>query len=96
MQKLIVSSLLVASISACMETQDKPEAVPPATCTDTSLSRFVGTKATPASGADLLKTSGARNLRWVGPDMAVTMDYRPDRLTVSYDKDMVILSARCG
>ncbi|MBU1462386.1 MAG: peptidase inhibitor I78, partial [Alphaproteobacteria bacterium] len=28
--------------------------------------------------------------------MAMTMDFRPDRLTVSYDEAMTITSARCG
>ena len=37
-----------------------------------------------------------RTLRWGGPGMAMTMDFRPDRLTVSYDEAMTITSARCG
>lgn len=96
MRKLIGSSLLMTSITGCVGMQSAPEAGPPAACRDAELPHFIGTKATSISGAGLLKASGARNLRWVGPGMAVTMDYRPDRLTVSYDEDMVILSARCG
>jgi hypothetical protein len=34
-------------------------------------------------------------LRWVPPRTAVTMDYRPDRLTVSYDDAMVITKVSC-
>ncbi len=38
----------------------------------------------------------ARAVRVIGPDMAVTMDYRPDRLNVEHDADQVILRVFCG
>ena len=38
----------------------------------------------------------ARAVRVIGPDMAVTMDYRPDRLNVEYDRDQVIRRVFCG
>jgi len=38
----------------------------------------------------------ARAVRVIGPDMAVTMDYRPDRLNVEHDKDQVIQRIYCG
>ena len=63
---------------------------------DVAVERFIGQKASAETGAALLAASGARTLRWGGPGMAMTMDFRPDRLTVSYDEAMVITSARCG
>ena len=65
-------------------------------CNHDALARFIGQKASAETGAALLAASGARTLRWGGPGMAMTMDFRPDRLTVSYDEAMVITSARCG
>ncbi|WP_336981102.1 I78 family peptidase inhibitor [Altererythrobacter fulvus] len=56
---------------------------------------FVGQKATAETGAALIKATGARTLRWVPPRTAVTMDFRADRLTVSYDDDMVIERVSC-
>lgn len=38
----------------------------------------------------------ARAVRVIGPDMAVTMDYRPDRLNVEHDRDQVIKRVFCG
>jgi hypothetical protein len=38
----------------------------------------------------------ARAVRVIGPDMAVTMDYRPDRLNVEHDRDQVIRRVSCG
>ncbi len=65
-------------------------------CRADGLDRFVGQKASAETGAALMKASGARTLRWGAPDSAMTMDFRPDRLTVSYDADMIITAARCG
>ncbi|WP_373690490.1 I78 family peptidase inhibitor [Sphingobium sp. DEHP117] len=57
---------------------------------------FVGEKATAETGARLLTATGARSLRWVPPRTAVTMDFREDRLTVSYDDNLVITTTACG
>lgn len=56
---------------------------------------FVGQKATPGVGRQLLDATGARTIRWVPPRTAVTMDFRADRLTVAYDDDMVIERVSC-
>ena len=73
-----------------------PPAMAQGPCSHDGLDRFTGQKATADLGAELLKASGAKTLRWGGPNMAMTMDFRPDRLTVSYDDQMVVTSARCG
>lgn len=73
-----------------------PPAAAEGPCRNEELDAFVGRKASAETGAALLKASGATALRWGGPGMAMTMDFRPDRLTVSYDESMVITSARCG
>lgn len=73
-----------------------PRAAVEGPCRNEGLDRFVGQSATAGIGAELLKASGARTLRWGAPGMAMTMDFRADRLTASYDEKMVITSARCG
>lgn len=57
---------------------------------------MIGSVASEEAGAELLALTGARQLRWVPPRTAVTMDYRPDRLTVHYGDDMVIERISCG
>lgn len=47
-------------------------------------------------GGQLLEETAARRIRWVPPGTAVTMDYQPDRLTVSYDENYVIERISCG
>lgn len=56
----------------------------------------VGAAAMASMGAQLLQLTGARQLRWGPPGAAMTMDYRADRLTVSYDRDMAITRIVCG
>lgn len=53
-------------------------------------------KATGELGREMLAATGARVLRWAPPRTAVTMDFRGDRLTVSYDDDYVITRVSCG
>lgn len=65
-------------------------------CKNDALPQFVGQKATQQTGAAIVAAAGARTLRWVGPGMAVTMDFRPDRVTVGYDQNMVIETLSCG
>lgn len=68
----------------------------PQVCSTEGLETFVGRTASAESGAALLAASGARSLRWAAPDSALTMDFRPDRLTVSYDRAMRITRLSCG
>lgn len=94
---LVVPLALGLACGGCAAT---PEPVTPsepeALCDAEALPAFVGQMASAETGARILEASGARTLRWAGPGMAVTMDFRPDRVTVSYDRDMVIERASCG
>ena len=88
---------LCALLSACTATgTPTPPVSAGGKCSDDALAAFEGQKVTAALGAELLAKSGARTLRWGAPGMAMTMDYREDRLTVSYDEAMIVTSARCG
>ncbi|MXP00057.1 peptidase inhibitor I78 [Altererythrobacter xixiisoli] len=58
--------------------------------------RFVGSKASADVGQQLLRATGAKQLRWGPPNSAMTMDFRQDRLTVSYDAAMTIDRVSCG
>jgi len=100
----LAAAAAMAPLAACAPMGQKADAgTPPVPaedgegpCKNDAVTQFVGQKATAELGALMLTASGAKTLRWGGPGTAMTMDFRPDRLTVSYDKDMVILSARCG
>jgi hypothetical protein len=64
-------------------------------CNADAAKHLIGTRASAAVGADLMRLTGAETLRWVPPRTAVTMDYRQERLTVSYDDNMIIVNISC-
>ena len=70
-----------------------PEATP---CGSQHLAGFVGKKRTDTIAAQVAQVSGAKSIRWIKPGMAVTMDYREDRLNVRLDDKGKILSFNCG
>ena len=57
---------------------------------------LVGRPATQQLGADALRRSGARALRWIRPGDVVTMDYREDRLNVRLDARNYVATFTCG
>ena len=57
---------------------------------------LVGQNATDAVIADARRLSGARTHRRIGPDTAVTMDYRTDRLNIHVNASGTIDRLSCG
>ncbi|HLV07992.1 MAG TPA: I78 family peptidase inhibitor [Croceibacterium sp.] len=57
---------------------------------------FVGQKADAAAGLAIRQATGSHILRWAPPRSAQTMDFRQERVTVSYDDDMIITQVSCG
>lgn len=57
---------------------------------------LIGERVSEEIGQRLLNITGAEMLRWGPPRTAMTMDFRADRLTVSYDDDMAITRISCG
>lgn len=97
--KRLLTLMAVLALPACAATADQQAATPSdqaGLCKDAGLAAFTGRKVTAELGAELLAASGAQLLRWGPPRSAMTMEFRPDRLTVSYDDDMLVTSARCG
>lgn len=66
------------------------------TCRAEPAKVYPGQTATAELGAELLRQTQSREIRWVPPGTMVTMDYKPGRLTVAYDETMRIISISCG
>ena len=74
-------------------------AAPPTTvgkCNAAPGQSFIGKTASSENGAALLAVTGAREIRWVAPRTAVTLEYKYGRLTVGYDDAMTIVSVGCS
>lgn len=65
-------------------------------CDAAAAQALVGREATGELGAEALRLSGAGPLRWIPPNSAVTMDYRPDRLNIELDAANMVMRIRCG
>lgn len=65
-------------------------------CGASLVQSFVGIRANDTLRAEIATRSGAQTIRWIEPGMAVTMDFRADRLNAELDADGVITVLRCG
>jgi hypothetical protein len=79
-----------------------PAAETPATlpsgveCDATSIQDLVGKPLGKDTVADARRRSGAASARVLTPDMAVTMEFRADRLNVQVDAKNVVTRVGCG
>lgn len=67
-----------------------------ASCNNDVLAGYVGKAPTQALLDEARTRSGARHVRVAQPGMAMTMDFRQDRLTVFVGEDGNIESISCG
>jgi hypothetical protein len=67
-----------------------------AVCNSSALGDLIGRAASQELGAEALRRSGARRLRWIRPGDIVTMDYSPQRLNIRLDARNRVESFDCG
>ncbi len=91
------SAVLIACSTAGAE-PDIPErgVTPGFICNSDGLNKFVGQPADRDVGANALNQSGAKVLRWIPPNSAISMDFRQDRLNIEYDENRMITRISCG
>ena len=93
---IIVAAAAIVSGCVTVEPTAAPGSPSGRVCSADSLSQFVGQSATSEVGAEMLRISGAGTIRWIQPGMAVTMDFRQDRLNVQLDEQNRITDISCG
>jgi outer membrane biogenesis lipoprotein LolB len=94
-----ITAAALALLAGCM-TMDEEAAAPGDdarfACSADRLGGLVGRQASTELGAEAMRASGARTIRWIQPGMAVTMDYRTDRLNIELDGANRVVALRCG
>lgn len=65
-------------------------------CDAAPVQALVGQTLTEDMQRAALKSSGARSLRVIPPNAAVTMDYREDRLNIDVDAEGRVTGLKCG
>lgn len=98
---LLLTAALGCAIAGC--TPPPPPAPPPPpprapgdTCVAAPGQVMIGRKADALAGAEIMRLTSSREIRWVGPNMVVTMEYKYGRVTVGYDTAMNISSIACS
>ena len=97
--KMLLAALLPLTMACAAlpaEDEAEPAGGPGNRCDASPLGNLVGRDATRALGAEALRRSGARALRWIRPGDAVTMDYREDRLNIHLDARNRVERFACG
>ncbi|MCM8731392.1 I78 family peptidase inhibitor [Hephaestia sp. GCM10023244] len=90
------------ALAACAQTPSPATDIPAANdpsgvaCKADALTDLVGQPASAALGATAMERAGARTVRWIQPNSAVTMDFRFDRLNIMLDDKNAVTSFTCG
>ena len=100
---ILIAMAASLAMGACTPKAGQPQdtagqAPPPVGdgCSLSSLNDLVGKPFTPALEADARARAKVRSVRAIRPGMAVTMDFRPDRLNIDIDGKNVVTGFRCG
>jgi hypothetical protein len=91
--------LIALAAGACTYGERPQAETPPAAtgkCVAEGLAGLTGKTQSEAVTKQALRLSGAKTIRWIAPGMAVTMDYREDRLNLETDAHGKIVRAHCG
>lgn len=102
----MIAALSLFALAACVSAAKEPSSeaqAPGATNSDplkpcdVSAAKYaVGKPFTEALAAELKKKIGANVIRPIPPGTMVTMDYRGDRINISYDERKIITDISCG
>jgi hypothetical protein len=98
MMRIALAALSAIPLAACTVTPSGQPGTgdPVGACSNDDMDRFNGQPASQDLGAQMLRQSGARSIRWVPKGAVITMEFSPDRLTVMLDGSNRVESARCG
>jgi hypothetical protein len=65
-------------------------------CTTEGTGQFIGKTRSDETADAIKRTSHAKIVRWAPPGVAMTMDFRSDRVTVYLDDSNRITKIKCG
>lgn len=93
-----LATIVAVPLAACaqMPPVDETPVMGAGQCDASKLGDLIGKTATSAVGADARQRSMSRTVRVIKPGMAVTMDYRTDRLNIDVTDRNVVTATRCG
>ncbi|MFC0590112.1 I78 family peptidase inhibitor [Novosphingobium aquiterrae] len=96
MKLTLVAGTCLLAACAPMDGAATPPPLAANSCDAAPGQSFIGQTASSSLGSALLAATGAKEIRWVPPRTAVTMEFKYGRLTVGYDDAMAIASVGCS
>lgn len=91
-----VLPIALLALAGCAPKAAPVVAAPGVECMAEPVQALVGRARSDAVTVEAKRLSGAKVVRWLTPDMIVTMEFRADRLNLVLGMDGRIGSARCG
>lgn len=88
--------LLLAGLAACAPVPAVTEPTKEAACSVDGVKDVVGKPYSAGLAEHARATSGSKTVRVIRPGMAVTMDFRVDRLNIDLDEKDVVTRVHCG
>ncbi|MCW3837965.1 I78 family peptidase inhibitor [Sphingomonas canadensis] len=101
MIRILLPAAALFATAACIP-QSQPPAPQPApapasgTCNADGVRDLIGKPLTEAVAKEIVARTGSVSMRRIAPGMAVTMDYREDRVNAYVDDANVLTDIRCG
>ena len=98
----MIRLLPLIALAACTQTPAPtpapatPPTAPGVECNANRLESLIGQPRSDALTDEAKRLSGANVVRYLTPDMMVTMEFRADRLNLHLGTDGKVGSARCG
>ena len=97
MKYLLAAALVPLTLACAVVPPDgEPNGRPGDRCDASSLGDLVGRAVSQELGAEALRRSGSRILRWIRPGDVVTMDYSEQRLNIHLDGQNRVDHFACG
>lgn len=99
MKPFLIAAALLPMACAPMATTPAPApeiAMPEQPCSTEQAQGLIGQPGTAELATDALRRTGAKTVRWIRPGMAVTMDFRSDRLNIELDDANRVTRLSCG
>ena len=87
---------LAMAVAGCAISSAEQPVAGSGQCNAAAAQYLIGETATQDLASTAMQVTGARELRWIPENSAVTMDYRPTRLNIELDGHSNVTAIRCG
>lgn len=93
--RILIAAMMLGACATVPPEEPQPPEHGAGVCDASRVQDLIGRQRSEALGAEALRRSGAKALRWLAPDTAYTMDLRRDRLNIDVTAGGRVTGLRC-